>query len=281
MERPERYDPEDLEHLMLEHGFDELLEEERAYALRHLTDRAEYERMRALLLHVHEARDEADVPGAGPAVRERVLRAYREQQRPHWRIWLNSLGGSLIPEWPMALKGPALALGTVAVVVFLGLWVRHEMDVRPVNTLAEVKHGALDTLRPPSDETDRPPTEHAIPEAPIPRPASVDTGIEREVTPEVEPSTGNINVSTSPATAQISAHVEADHASYTADKQEVMETTAAAYEDALVHPAPVRLSSAAARDTKTAKTASAMDTDANGAPAPSEDALLGLLRAAW
>ena len=45
MERTERYDPEDLEQLMLERSFDELLGEERAFALRHLQGRAEYEQM--------------------------------------------------------------------------------------------------------------------------------------------------------------------------------------------------------------------------------------------
>ena len=38
MERREHYDPEDIESLLQERGFDELLEEERAYVLRHLTE---------------------------------------------------------------------------------------------------------------------------------------------------------------------------------------------------------------------------------------------------
>ena len=79
MERPERYDPEDLEHLMLERGFDELLEEERAYALRHLEGRAEYERMRALLHHVREDKRDHAPMDADPAVREP---AAQPQKRP-------------------------------------------------------------------------------------------------------------------------------------------------------------------------------------------------------
>lgn len=116
MERMERYDPEDLEQLMLERGFDELLEEERAYALRHLAGRAEYERMRALLLHVREEAGQAPDLDAGPVVRERLLQAFRSQREPRWRIWLNTVPGLLLPPAPAFPWRPALALGAVAVI---------------------------------------------------------------------------------------------------------------------------------------------------------------------
>ncbi|MBP8823339.1 MAG: hypothetical protein KBH07_06825 [Flavobacteriales bacterium] len=117
MERPERYDPEDLEHLMLERSFDELLAEERAYALRHLKDRSEYERMRTLLQLVQQHRHASTGPlDSDPAVRERVLHAFRARTKPGWRIWLNSVGGTLLPQRPADYWRPALALGVVALV---------------------------------------------------------------------------------------------------------------------------------------------------------------------
>lgn len=139
MERPERYDPEDLEHLMLERSFDELLEEERAYALRHLESRAEYERMRALLHHVREGKSTQAPMDAAPAVRERVLQAFRAQQEPQWQIWLNSVGGFLLPAHPSSYWRPVLALGTVAALIFgsLTLWNGLGHDEHPA--LAEVK----------------------------------------------------------------------------------------------------------------------------------------------
>ena len=139
MERPERYDPEDLEHLMLERGFDELLEEERAYALRHLENRAEYERMRALLHHVRDDKRDHAPMDAAPVVRERVLAAFRVQQRPQWRIWLNSVGGFLLPSRPSMYWRPALALGTVAVLVFAALMTWNAMGTKENKVLAEVK----------------------------------------------------------------------------------------------------------------------------------------------
>jgi|JI6StandDraft_1071083.scaffolds.fasta_scaffold08571_5 hypothetical protein len=139
MEPTERYDPEDLEHLMLERRFDELLEEERAYALRHLADRAEYERMRALLLHVREDRTAQGTMDAPPKVREHVLQAFRDQQKPQWKIWLNSVGGFLMPEQPAQYWRPALALGTVAVLVFASLLTLRNMETDGNKVLAELK----------------------------------------------------------------------------------------------------------------------------------------------
>ena len=141
MERSERYDPEDLEHLMLERSFDELLAEERAYALRHLADRAEYERMRALLHHVREGKRDNAPMDADPAVREHVLAAFRAQQQPQWRIWLNSVGGFLLPSRPSMYWRPALALGTVAVLIFASLMTWNAMEPKGNKVLAEVKQG--------------------------------------------------------------------------------------------------------------------------------------------
>ncbi len=114
MERTERYDPEDLEQMMLERGFDELLEEERAFALRHLESRAEYERMRALLHHMHLHAPPPPAMDASAKIRVHVLEAFRAQQQPRWRIWLNSIGGFLAPPRPALYWRPALALATVA-----------------------------------------------------------------------------------------------------------------------------------------------------------------------
>ena len=45
MERRELYEPEDIEQLLIERPYDELLEMERAFVLRHLSGRDEYEAM--------------------------------------------------------------------------------------------------------------------------------------------------------------------------------------------------------------------------------------------
>lgn len=121
MERRERYDPEDIESLLTERSFDELLEEERAYVLRHLTDRNEYETMRGLLLHMRTSDREQDPLVAPESVRSNVINAFRAQQRPKWQIWLNSVGTLIWPKDMSAMWRPALAFASLAVLITAGV----------------------------------------------------------------------------------------------------------------------------------------------------------------
>lgn len=119
MERREQYDPEDIEHLLLERPFDQLLEEERAYVLRHLNGEDEYRAMRALLLAMNDRSARPAERDAPAQVRDAVLRAFREEQRPRPAIWLNSIKAWF---WPDDLRGlwrPALSFASVASVALV------------------------------------------------------------------------------------------------------------------------------------------------------------------
>lgn len=138
MDKRERYDPEDIEILMQERSFDELLEEERAYVLRHLSDRAEYEAMRSLLMHMRQDAHDHEPLEADPAIRSNVLQAFRSEQRPQWRIWLNSVGAAFFPEEAKAMWRPAMALGGLALVVGIALFLARGSNSDP-QQLAEVR----------------------------------------------------------------------------------------------------------------------------------------------
>ncbi|MEO8589238.1 MAG: hypothetical protein ABI432_07720 [Flavobacteriales bacterium] len=128
MERREQYDPEDIESLLNERSFDELLEEERAYVLRHLASRDEYENMR-VLLHQVRSDERNEGPIIAPAeVRAHVLDVFRQQQQPQWRVWLNSIGAVLWPKEMSALWRPALALGSLALLITAGVFVLRQGD---------------------------------------------------------------------------------------------------------------------------------------------------------
>ncbi len=139
MEPRELYGPEDIEQLLTERSFDDLLEEERAFVLRHLSDRTEYQRMRALLVRVHEDDRPAADLDADPAVREQVISAFRVRQQPQWRIWLNSIGGFLIPREPAQFWKPALAFGTLALLVTVGVIGLRNLDVARNAEMAEAR----------------------------------------------------------------------------------------------------------------------------------------------
>jgi hypothetical protein len=120
MDTSERYDPEDIESLLRERSFDELLEEERAYVLRHLSGRQEYEDMRLLMRHMQDAEDDRSPIEADERVRSQVMDAFRKQRTPVWRIWLNALGSLFpMPAAPVQWR-PALALATLLLIVVSG-----------------------------------------------------------------------------------------------------------------------------------------------------------------
>lgn len=139
MERRELYEPEDIEQLLIERPYDELLEEERAFVLRHLSGRDEYEAMRALLLKVHDDDAHMAPVDAEPSVRAHVLDVFRAEQRPQWRIWLNSVHVFLLPKEASAMWRPALALGSVALVAWLVVIGTRQMERSNAPQLAELK----------------------------------------------------------------------------------------------------------------------------------------------
>ena len=292
MERTERYDPEDLEQLMLERSFDELLEEERAFALRHLESRAEYERMRGLLRHLQQSAGSPPVMEADPGVREHVLEAFRAQQKPQWRIWLNSVGGSLFPQRPALYWRPALALGTLAVLTVTALMTYQAFEGKGNKQLAEVK-----VVQP-------------APPAPVQTPDRNEVaGTDDAATTVVAPPAATDEGARMPAThqpeeAKAAAPVPAARSEVTAESKALQETAA---QDA---PAATGIASAATDErttTRKAEPASANSVDLaedrnkeaeetislkrsayaeqsadkpNGT-AYAEDDLLGLLQAAW
>ena len=139
MERRELYEPEDIEQLLIERPYDELLEMERAFVLRHLSGRAEYEAMRALLLNFHDDAARIEPINAESTVRAHVLDVFRAEQQPQWRIWLNSVHVFLVPKEASAMWRPALALGSVALVAWLVVIGTRQMEQANVPQLAQLK----------------------------------------------------------------------------------------------------------------------------------------------
>lgn len=158
MERREQYDPEDIESLLQERGYDELLEEERAFVLRHLSGREEYEAMRTLLHDLRENDRHREPIAADPDLREDLMTLFRAHRQPRkWRIWLNSLGGLLLPGESKAsgIWRPAVALGTLALLVTAGIWIGRETG-RATDQLAELQPVKESTKQAASDAAQDP-----------------------------------------------------------------------------------------------------------------------------
>lgn len=273
MERPERYDPEDIEHLMLERSFDELLAEEQAFVLRHLQDSSEYERMRTLLLHMQIQDGQASPIDADPVVRERVLRAFRDQRQPRLKIWLNSVGAFLLPARPVHYWRPALALGTLALLIIssLSLWNTVQgpqpqilADLKEVPASPEIRNAGPTVTTDTTVDMDVPLPSTAV----VPSPT-----MEQAVQPAPE---------APPATMEVFKEAE----SYVAEAALAkVESRVAEVAD----PAPTVAGAAANHDVAITSRVMAKHSTSTGfataddlaSGGPSEDALLGLLRAAW
>lgn len=161
MERHERYDPEDIESLLSERGFDELLPDERAFVLRHMSGRDEYERMRALLHYVRPDERERGTIEPDERVRRNVMAAFRAQQQAQWRIWLNSIMLWLVPREAGANWRPALAFGSLALLIVAGVVAVRQFNGTTTEHLAELKHP--EKVPAPSivkETTDRPELQH-------------------------------------------------------------------------------------------------------------------------
>ena len=114
-----KYDPEDIESLMLAKAFEELLPEEKVFVLKHLSSEAEYESMRMLLQESVRAFDSSrmDPPDA---LKHRVMNRYRAKYAPpqHSGFWMNLY----LFFRNVVLKKPHFALAAASVLIFAGAY---------------------------------------------------------------------------------------------------------------------------------------------------------------
>lgn len=114
-----KYDPEDIESLMLAKAFDELLPEEKVFVLKHLSSEAGYESMRMLLLESVRTFESSrmDPPDA---LKHRVMNRYRTKhttpQRDGFRMNLYLFFRNVV------LEKPHFALAAASVLIFAGAY---------------------------------------------------------------------------------------------------------------------------------------------------------------
>lgn len=138
MKKQEKYDPEDMESLMMHKSFEELYPEEKEFVLRHLDGPEDYESMRRTLFAVREEISKGSSIKPDPAVRSRLLENFTTEEKGGWKVWLNSL--FVLPErrqWAIPV-----AIAAVSLLV----WFFAFDQSKPIAQLAEnkVKEEQLD-----------------------------------------------------------------------------------------------------------------------------------------
>jgi len=117
MDNKHKYEPEDLEHLMLNKSFDQLLPDEKQFVEQHVDSVEEYESMRALLLEIIEISEVRTSIKPNPAIRKRLIKQFKaaETKKAIWWQSLNPFVGDMT--WGKAL----IPIAAVAIIAFFVL----------------------------------------------------------------------------------------------------------------------------------------------------------------
>jgi hypothetical protein len=119
MKQNYKYDPEDLESLLLHKQFHELYPEEKEFVLRHIDTPEEYESMRQTLFELRDAASQGDWLQPDASIKKALLAEFSSEQKGLFRVWLNSLF-----TWPDVrwYRQPVLQLAMVVLVITTGVW---------------------------------------------------------------------------------------------------------------------------------------------------------------
>lgn len=255
MANKETYQPEDIEVLLNERSFDELLAEEKAFVLQHLSDAAEYERMRRLLQQVRGERSDAAPMDPDPVIRERVTQVFRDNRQSTWRIWLNSVHAFLLPQQAGGYWRPALAFASLALLVTVGVVGYRNYTEERQNAMAELRREEAEEPLPKVGAEPRKPdsdTEAAT------RPEGAAAVEDAEVREEqAAPVAGMTETpALSDATAKLAPATRKDAAmNYDAEERMSMDEAEPVAEDAMEALGPVRENTVVTMDAKETRVA--------------------------
>jgi hypothetical protein len=117
-----KYDPEDIESLLLHKQFSELFDEEREFVLQHIGSAEEYDSLRQTLFHLQDTSDHEEWLEPDASIKKNLLAEFAREEKSGFKIWLNSLFHGLFPEWlRQPAFGVAFATALVAIVVVVVL----------------------------------------------------------------------------------------------------------------------------------------------------------------
>ncbi len=135
----QKYDPEDIESLLLHKQFNELYPEEKEFVLRHIESQDEYESLRKTLFEVHNASNDADWLEPDPSLKRNLMAEFAREKKGGFFIWLNTLFSMpTISDIPW-FRRPAFQVAMVSVLVFTGgfFWYNAQKNE---TAMAEVTH---------------------------------------------------------------------------------------------------------------------------------------------
>jgi hypothetical protein len=119
MKQFDKYDPEDIESLLLNKQFAELYPEEKEFVLRHLSDEEQYNSMRKMLIEIREISQSDDLLTPDASIKKNLMAQFESERKGRFTIWLNSLFAAPDVPW-FRQSGVQMAFGIG--VVLIGVW---------------------------------------------------------------------------------------------------------------------------------------------------------------
>jgi hypothetical protein len=133
----QKYDPEDIESLLLHKQFNELYPEEKEFVLRHIENQDEYESLRKTLFEVHNSSNDADWLEPDHSLKRDLMAEFAREKRGGFFIWLNTLFSMpTVSDIPW-FRRPAFQVAMVSVLVVTGGLFWYNKQDRAAN-MAEV-----------------------------------------------------------------------------------------------------------------------------------------------
>lgn len=114
------YQPEDIEELLLNKSFSDLLPEEKTFVLSHLESAEAYKQMRETLLAIKKTADQNDLITPETRVKDDLLLLLDKKRRRGAWFTLNGLWAFFFPENQEWFRKPAFQLASLALIVMIG-----------------------------------------------------------------------------------------------------------------------------------------------------------------
>lgn len=125
-----KYDPEDIESLLMHKQYNELFDDEREFVLQHVKNEEEYNSLRSMLFTLHDQPYQEEWLEPDPSIKKELLKEFAAEKKGGFMVWLNSI--FILPEikW---YRRPAYQMAfATAVVLIGGIWffaVRNEKSI--------------------------------------------------------------------------------------------------------------------------------------------------------
>ncbi len=150
-----KYDPEDIESLLLHKQFHELYPEEKEFILQHIETPEEYDSLRKTLFELRDAANDGTWLEPDASLKKDLMAQFASEEKGGFRIWLNSLFTWPDVQW---YRQPALRVAFAGACVLLGVLFFINYDKNEPTEFAENRK--TETQQTPKADADSIKTEH-------------------------------------------------------------------------------------------------------------------------